>query len=80
MIFARYYLILLVIFCVSIFFLFFHLDTPLLWEDEGEVAIIARNIIHFGLPVTWDGKHFVTQEIGEDSSLIAGHYLFTWNT
>lgn len=67
-------------FCFGVFALFFHLETPLLWEDEGEVAVLARNINIYGLPVTWDGTFFITQENGQDSTLVGNHYIWSWNT
>lgn len=52
----------------------------MLWQDEGEVALIARNITKFGLPVTYDGDVLITQEGGHDSRLVAGQRLWSWNT
>lgn len=73
-------LLLILSFTLSIILLLYRLDTPLLWEDEGEVVLIARNINRYGLPLAWDGEHFITQEIGEDSAFIAGKYIWSWNT
>jgi hypothetical protein len=36
--------------------------------DEAETAVIARNLLHTGLPCTFDGNNLVTQEWGHDSN------------
>ncbi len=68
------------VFVLAVFLLFYHLYSPLLWQDESEVALIGRNITKFGWPVAWDGKLLVTQEEGQDSQLVAGMRLWSWNT
>ncbi|MBI4099501.1 hypothetical protein HY440_00685 [Candidatus Microgenomates bacterium] len=68
------------VFLFAVFLLFYRLDSPLLWQDEGEVALIAKNITKFGLPVAYDGRFLVTQEEGQDSQLVFGQRLWSWNT
>jgi len=48
-----------VIFLFAGFELFYNLDDRLLWDDEAETALLAENIIKFGLPKITDGKNFV---------------------
>lgn len=65
---------------LSVFLLFYNLDSPMLWQDEAEVAMIARNITKFGLPVAYDGETLITQEEGQDSQVVGSNRLWSWNT
>jgi hypothetical protein len=42
------------------------LDDRYLWEDEAETALLARNVLRFGVPLAWDGRDLVSQECGAD--------------
>ncbi len=42
------------------FLLFYKLDNRLLWGDEAETALLAQNIIKFGIPKVTDGKNYIT--------------------
>jgi 4-amino-4-deoxy-L-arabinose transferase-like glycosyltransferase len=57
--------------------LFWRLDDRLLWGDEAETALLARNITRYGLPRTFDGVNRITL-LGEgvDSSR---DQLWTWS-
>ena len=68
------------VFLASIFLLFYNLNAPFLWQDEGEVVMIARNITKYGLPVAYDGDFLVTQTEGQDSRYFGDQRLWTWNT
>jgi hypothetical protein len=35
-----------------------------LWEDEADTAVLARNVLRFGLPVAWDGVTFSDSDFG----------------
>lgn len=48
-----------VIFSFAGFLLFYNLGDRLLWDDEAETAILAENIIKFGVPKITDGRNFV---------------------
>ncbi|MGA2240779.1 MAG: hypothetical protein ABSH11_01900 [Verrucomicrobiota bacterium] len=41
------------------FLLFYHLDNHLLWGDEAETAVLAKNIMQFGVPKTFDGTNYI---------------------
>ena len=41
------------------FLLFYHLDNHLLWGDEGETAVLAKNVAQFGVPRTFDGTNYI---------------------
>jgi hypothetical protein len=45
--------------------LFTGLGNDHLWEDEGDTAVLARNILREGLPVAWDGVTFVAPDYGQ---------------
>ena len=42
------------------FLLFYHLDGRLLWGDEAETATLARNVVRFGYPKTFDGLNHIS--------------------
>ncbi|HSY43731.1 MAG TPA: glycosyltransferase family 39 protein [Candidatus Acidoferrum sp.] len=48
-----------VLFVTSFWLLFYHLDNHLLWGDEAETAVLARNVVQFGIPRTFDGINYV---------------------
>lgn len=50
-----------------------NLGNRYLWEDEAETALLARNVLRFGLPVAFDGVHVISQECGTDYD---GQYLW----
>ena len=43
-----------------------NLDDRYLWDDEAETALLAKNILRFGVPVAWDGASLISQECGTD--------------
>jgi hypothetical protein len=45
---------------ISALFVFWHLGTTCLWEDEAQTALVARNILATGVPAASDGKNFVS--------------------
>jgi hypothetical protein len=47
--------------------LFWDLGGRDLWQDEGETAMLAKNILRFKLPVVFDGVNLVSTEAGMDS-------------
>ena len=40
--------------------LFYHLGDRMLWGDEAETAVLAKNILQFGIPRTFDGVNHIT--------------------
>lgn len=49
--------------CVLIFP---NLGDRYLWDDEAETALLARNVLRFGVPLAFDGKDLISQECGLD--------------
>src|SRR3989338_6059637 len=47
------------------FFLFFHLGSVYLWEDEAETALVAQTVLQEGIPKITDGLNFFYQEQGK---------------
>ena len=45
-------------------FLFTNLGLDYLWEDEGDTAALAVNILKFGVPKAWDGSAFLDSDHG----------------
>ncbi len=56
---------LVVVLLLALYPLFAGLGTTILWEDEADTAIFARNIARFGLPLAWDGKTFTDSDNGK---------------
>lgn len=42
--------------------IFTNLGTDYLWEDEGDTAALASNILKFGVPKAWDGVAFLDSD------------------
>src|SRR6516225_1278993 len=49
----------IVLFALSFGLLFYHLDNHLLWGDEAETAVLAKNVIQFGVPQTFNGTNYI---------------------
>src|SRR6202140_5385094 len=45
-------------------FIFTNLGSDYLWEDEGDTAALASNILKFGVPKAWDGAAFLDSDHG----------------
>jgi hypothetical protein len=59
-----------------VFFLAFcNLDGHLFWEDEAENALLAKNIVRFGVPVVNDGVNDITQN---GDAIDARHNVWSW--
>ena len=54
----------LAVLAVAAHLIFFDLGGPWLWEDEGDTAAFARNIVATGLPTAWDGRTFLDSDYG----------------
>src|SRR5438128_5397520 len=44
--------------------IFTNLGSDYLWEDEGDTAALASNILKFGAPKAWDGAAFLDSDHG----------------
>jgi Dolichyl-phosphate-mannose-protein mannosyltransferase len=44
--------------------IFTNLGTGYLWADEGDTAVLASNILKFGVPKAWDGVTFIDSDFG----------------
>src|SRR5438309_6153653 len=49
---------------ISAVFIFTNLGRDYLWEDEGDSAVLASNILKFGVPKAWDGAAFLDSDHG----------------
>jgi len=45
-------------------FIFTNLGAGYLWADEGDTAVLASNIVKFGVPKAWDGVTFIDSDFG----------------
>ena len=55
---------LLAVLAVAAPLVFFDLGGPWLWEDEGDTAAFARNVVATGVPTAWDGRNFLDSDYG----------------
>jgi 4-amino-4-deoxy-L-arabinose transferase-like glycosyltransferase len=53
-----------VVLTVAGILLFTNLRMDRLWADEGDTAVLARNILKFGVPTAWDGVTFTDSDFG----------------
>src|SRR5260370_33357133 len=44
--------------------IFTNLGSGYLWADEGDTAVLASNILKFGVPRAWDGVTFMDSDFG----------------
>lgn len=59
----------IIIMCIVAFFILSaKLDKPYMWQDEAEVALLARSINENGIPNAWNGINLITQLNGNDSN------------
>jgi hypothetical protein len=49
---------------VAALLIFTNLGRDYLWEDEGDTAALASNILKFGVPKAWDGYAFLDSDHG----------------
>jgi hypothetical protein len=55
----------LVVLVIAAALLLTNLGSDYFWEDEGDTAVLARNILRSGVPDAWDGTTFVAPDYGE---------------
>src|SRR5215470_4682706 len=49
---------------IAALLIFTNLGSDYLWEDEGDTAALASNILKFGVPRAWDGAAFIDSDHG----------------
>src|SRR5713101_4837333 len=64
------------LFAFALFLFFYQLNNRLLWGDEAETALLAKNILRFGIPKTVDGVNHITV-LGNLRDENAAH-VWTW--
>jgi 4-amino-4-deoxy-L-arabinose transferase-like glycosyltransferase len=55
---------LLVVLVVAALLILPNLGRDYLWADEGDTAVLARNILQFGVPRAWDGVSLIDSDYG----------------
>jgi hypothetical protein len=65
----------LAIVLVSASLVFFWLDQRLLWMDEAETALLGRSILARGVPIAFDGRNLISQEVGRE---FGADYVWRW--
>ena len=61
---TRFHWPLLILAAVSAVLIFTNLGRDYLWEDEGDTAVLASNVLKFGVPKAWDGAAFIDSDHG----------------
>lgn len=55
--------------------LLFRLGAPILWDDEAETALLARNVLRFGWPrATGGDRGVISQQCGADYEATSGRW------
>ena len=49
---------------IGLALIFTNLGSDYLWDDEGDTAVLASNILKFGVPKAWDGLAFLDSDQG----------------
>lgn len=60
----RFHWLIIVLAVISSVLIFTNLGADYLWEDEGDTAALASNILKFGVPKAWDGAAFLDSDHG----------------
>jgi Dolichyl-phosphate-mannose-protein mannosyltransferase len=80
----RFHWPILVVAILAAVFIFTNLGSDYLWEDEGDTAAFAVNILKFGVPRAWDGVTFIDSDGGaplnKDLVLISHPWLHYYLT
>ena len=61
----------------ALFLLFYNLDGRLLWGDEAETAVLAKNVVRYGVPRTMDGHNHITLYGGNIDE--NQQHIWTWS-
>ena len=54
-----------------------NLGNQYLWQDEAQTALISETILDRGLPYGFNGKNFLSQELGAE---YGDDYIWKWHT
>src|SRR5437016_2309946 len=69
---AGYAILFIAAFCL----LFYQLDNHLLWGDEAETGVLAKNVLQFGVPKTFDGTNYILLHGTVDETK---DHVWTWS-
>lgn len=54
-----------------------NLGNQYLWQDEAQTALIGKTVLASGVPLGYDGKNFLSQELGAE---YGQNYIWKWHT
>ena len=54
-----------------------NLGNQYMWQDEAQTSLISLTILDRGLPYGFNGKNFLSQELGIE---YGEHYIWKWHT
>jgi len=69
----------LLVLVVGALLFFCRLDDIYLWQDEAETAIVSRNLLAFGLPLSTDGTNWV-QQAGRSFVEFTADYVWLYHS
>lgn len=69
----------LLVLLVGALLLLCRLDDAYLWQDEAETAIVSRNLLAFGLPLSTDGTNWV-QQAGRSFVEFTADYVWLYHS
>lgn len=67
----------LLILCAGAFLFTCNLGNHYLWQDEAQTALISKTVLTDGVPRGFDGKNYLSQEIGAEYGT---NFLWKWHT
>jgi hypothetical protein len=73
----------IIIFLVVVILMLSNFSNPVLWGDEAETALLAKNTLLFGVPKTFDGKNYVIRnwkQLSPDNFATVTSWLFIYIT
>jgi len=69
----------LLVLLVGALLFFCRLDDVYLWQDEAETAIVSRNLLAFGLPLSTEGTNWV-QQAGQSFVEFTADYVWLYHS
>ena len=66
-----------IIFLASGAMLLTNLGNQHMWQDEAQTSLISQTILDRGIPYGFDGKNFLSQELGVE---YGENYIWKWHT
>ncbi len=63
---------------VSLPLFIYGLGTTYLWQDEAQTALLARSVLHYGVPMVGSGADSLSAVMGEDAGINGMYFQISW--